>query len=80
MVLPNLESTTIHFRYPYLLLPIPSVQLRCQLDQHHTFWIRSFNILFYHNDTGALYYIYDQVQAFFKDVWQTPNQLLCAVN
>lgn len=43
-----------------------------------TFKGNRFNILFY--DAGALYYISDLVKAFFKDVWQTPNQLLHAVN
>ena len=43
-----------------------------------TFKGNRFNILFY--DAEALYYIYDQVKAFFGDVWQTPNQLLRAVN
>ena len=37
-----------------------------------------FNIVFY--DAGALYYISDQVVKFFNEVWQTPNQLLKAVN
>ena len=36
-----------------------------------------FNILFY--DAGVLYYISDFIKSFFKDVWQTPNQLLRAV-
>ena len=36
-----------------------------------------FNIVFY--DSGALYYISDQVVKFFNEVWQTPNQLLKAV-
>ena len=35
-----------------------------------------FNILFY--DAGVLYYISDLIKS-FKDVWQTPNQLLRAV-
>ena len=43
-----------------------------------TFKGNRFNILFY--DAGALYYISDLVKAFFKDVWQTPNQFLRAVN
>ena len=43
-----------------------------------TFRGNRFNILFY--DAGALYYIAELVKAFFKDVWQTPNQLLRAVN
>ena len=43
-----------------------------------TFKGNRFNILFY--DAGALYYISDLVKAFFKDIWQTPNQLLRAVN
>ena len=37
-----------------------------------------FNILFYH--AGAVYYVSDVVKAFFTDVWQTPNQLLRAVD
>ncbi|XP_065893139.1 uncharacterized protein [Dysidea avara] len=36
-----------------------------------------FNIVFY--DAGALYYIAEHVINFFKEVWQTPNQLLKAV-
>ena len=36
-----------------------------------------FNILFY--DAGAVYYISDLVVSFFRDIWQTPNQLLRAV-
>ena len=36
-----------------------------------------FNILFY--DAGAVYYISDVVVSFFRDIWQTPNQLLRAV-
>ena len=36
-----------------------------------------FNILFY--DAGAVFYISDLVIKFFKEVWQTPNQLLRAV-
>ena len=36
-----------------------------------------FNIVFY--DAGALFYIAPLVQQFFKEVWQTPNQLLKAV-
>ena len=31
-------------------------------------------------DARALYYISDLVKAIFKDVWQTPNQLLRVVN
>lgn len=37
-----------------------------------------FNIVFY--DAGALFYIAPLVQKFFKEVWQTPNQLLKAVS
>ena len=36
-----------------------------------------FNILFY--DAGVLYYLSDIVISFFRNVWQTPNQLLRAV-
>ena len=43
-----------------------------------TFKGNRFNILFY--DAGALYYISDLVKALFKDIRQTPNQLLRAVN
>ena len=37
-----------------------------------------FNVVFY--DAGALFYIAPLVQRFFKEVWQTPNQLLKAVS
>ena len=36
-----------------------------------------FNILFY--DAGAIFYISDLMTKFFKEVWQTPSQLLRAV-
>ena len=36
-----------------------------------------FNILFY--DAGAVFYISDLIMRFFREVWQTPNQLLRAV-
>ena len=36
-----------------------------------------FNIVIY--DVGALYHIAEYVLKFFKDVWQTPNELLKAV-
>ena len=45
-----------------------------------TFRGNRFNIFNLFYDAGALYYISDLVKAFFKDVWQTPNQLLRAVN
>ena len=31
-------------------------------------------------DAGALFYITPLIQRFFKEVWQTPNQLLKAVS
>ena len=37
-----------------------------------------FNIVFY--DAGAFFYIAQLVERFFKEVWQTPNQLLKAVS
>ena len=43
-----------------------------------TFKGNRINILFY--DAGALYYISDLVEAFFKDIWQKQNQLLHALN
>lgn len=37
-----------------------------------------FNVVFY--DAGALFHIAPLVQRFFKEVWQTPNQLLKTVS